>query len=84
MDAIRVKREEFNKDYEFFVTVKSVEQRFEKVHVSGIGPDAVFIDKPIGWFLVMSSWPAAINFGQIKPECKAGDKLILSFRKVTK
>ena len=59
-------------------TVRSVEERFKRVHRSGFGKDAKFDEVSLGWFVLFQEWPAAANVGAEKPEAKQGDRVKLT------
>lgn len=67
----------------FRATVRTLEERFEKKHVSGVGADAVFTKISIGWFVVFDEWPASMRVSSTKPvDIQPGDKIELQWYKV--
>lgn len=62
--------------------VKTVEERFEKKHVKGVGPDAEFKDVSLGWFIVMEGWPSALGLGSEKPVISSGDMVELTIARM--
>lgn len=59
--------------YVFHEVVERVEERFTKIHVRGVGNEAVFQKVSEGWFVLMRNWPSAIWFGREKPEFQANE-----------
>ncbi len=59
--------------YRFSAVVKTVEERFEQIWVSGTQKDAVFRDNSLGWWVIFQGWPSAMFFGAERPDFEAGD-----------
>lgn len=59
--------------YIFRAIVLKVEERFNKAHVSGSGPDALFNDISIGWWVTLSGSRNAQFFGMAPIDLKVGD-----------
>lgn len=60
--------------------VLKVEERFRKRWVSGAGPDAVFREESLGWFVVADG--GTMSVGPEEPEFMAGDVVRLSIGKI--
>lgn len=63
-------------------TLKAVEERFHKKHVTGAGKDAVMEDVSAGWYATFVEDPVAAYLGPMKPGLKAGDKVKLTLEKL--
>lgn len=63
-------------------TLKVVEERFEKKHVSGMGDKAVMRDETIGWYATFREDPVAVFLGYTEPALRAGDRVRLTLEKV--
>jgi hypothetical protein len=57
--------------------VTKVEERFTSVHVSGIGKEAVFRSKSIGWWITLSSG-VSLYVGEDSAGFKERDKVKLT------
>jgi hypothetical protein len=53
-----------------------------KTYVSGVGPEARFKEKSLGWYLYLEGSYEAIHMGSSKPEFEAGDRVKITFEKV--
>jgi hypothetical protein len=67
--------------YTIPTTVIDIEQRFARLHVSGHGPDAIFKNLPVGWFIHLAGSGEALYLGQEKPDFKTGDPVIIQIRR---
>ncbi len=67
--------------YRFSAVVKTVEERFEQIWVSGTQKDAVFRDNSLGWWVIFQGWPSAMFFGAEQPDFEAGDVIDMTARK---
>jgi hypothetical protein len=67
--------------YVFYATVLDVEHRFQRLHVAGHGPDAVFKNQPIGWFLHLQGSGESIYVGQEQPFIQPGDTVKVTIGK---
>lgn len=63
-------------------TVKVLEERIAKQHVRGAGNDAEFRERSEGWYATLHEWPAAIHFGDERPDLKIGDRVKITVEKV--
>jgi len=64
-------------------TVSSIEERWTKRHIGGIGDKAVFIDVSTGWFVSLEEWKnSSIFLGGEKPDLSAGDKVRVSIERL--
>lgn len=64
-------------------TIKVVEERFRKVHVSGSGPDAVMKEVSEGWHVTFLEEPVAMYLGTVEPKLlRAGDGCTLTLERV--
>ena len=60
--------------------VLKVEERFRRRWVSGAGPDAVFREESLGWFVIMDG--GTMSMGSEEPQFAAGDVVRLSIGKI--
>jgi hypothetical protein len=58
--------------------VTKVEERFTSVYVSGIGKEAIFQNKSIGWWITLSSG-ISLYVGEDSAGFKERDKIQLTF-----
>lgn len=78
--------------FEFHATVVKVEERFRKVYdrekVGNAKTDAQMTeaseDVSTGWWVSLSQYGIAVNFGPTKPDIDSGDTLVLIARKLPK
>lgn len=61
--------------------VNSIEQHWKRLHVSGFGPDAIFKNTSLGWFVHFEGSWEALYLGQEKPDLQTGDEVIITIRK---
>lgn len=67
----------------FRATIRTLEEKFERVHVSGFGDSAVFAKRSIGWYVTFVEWPASlrVTHTSIRPDdMKPGDTIELTLR----
>ena len=57
----------------FTAKVVKIEEKFEKTHIRGVGPDAEFKDVSLGWFVSFQGSYESIHVGFEKPTTKFGD-----------
>lgn len=62
-------------------TIETVAEKKRKKHVSGNGPDAIFTDISLGWFVTLAEVPTSIYVGLAKPDYEKGDKVWLVIQK---
>ncbi len=68
------------KDVKFLVGyVKQLVPEIEKVHVSGVGKDAVFRDDLAGHKVLLSNGTAFLLPKYLEPDCKPGDAVFIKF-----
>lgn len=63
-------------------TIKKVEERYYKSHVSGVGKDAEMKDVSLGWYATFVEDPVAAYLGLTETGLSAGDKVKLTLEKV--
>lgn len=68
--------------YVVYSKVRKVEKAVDKHYLSGIGPDAIFEDRPMGYYLYLEGSYEAIYLGHEEPKLKPGDKIKITFEKV--
>lgn len=62
--------------------IKSIREEFEKVHVSGVGKDAIFTERSLGYFVAFEGSQEAIYFGDAPPPTwSVGDEIKITFTK---
>lgn len=61
--------------YTMHAYVVRVEKRFERVWNGGYGDKATFVDKDIGWWLLMTGSNEALFIGHEQPQLKHGDRI---------
>jgi hypothetical protein len=64
------------------LTVAAVEERYNKVHVRGIGKETEFRDDSLGWFVKFAQHQIAIRVGDNKPDLGPGDRVRLTLERV--
>jgi hypothetical protein len=67
-----------NLSYTF--AIERVEERFKKVHVSGIGKEAMFRDESTGWWIVLRG-NISLYIGKDSAGYKSGDIVKLTVSK---
>ena len=63
-------------------TLRTVEERHVREHVSGHGPNAVTRDKSIGWYATFVEEPSAVYLGTTETGLSAGDRVKLTLERV--
>lgn len=64
-------------------TCKNIEQRFQKLWVSGLGQEAVFRQEDLGWWMTLTGSYESVYVGHEKPDgINSGDEIEISFKKV--
>jgi hypothetical protein len=64
--------------------ISAVEERFEKRHVSGVGPDAVMDEVSTGWWIVTAApQPYATCVGSVRPPHEVGQEVRMAVEVVT-
>lgn len=65
------------------VTVKSIEHRFVKQWIRGVGKDAEFKEDSIGWYVTFEENPStSIYMGHTETHLKKGDRLKMTLERV--
>jgi hypothetical protein len=72
-------------DVEFHAKVLKVEERFDRVYKKTFGEaktegEGGYDQVSNGWWVVLEGWPVAIRFGNLKPNCEAGDTIAMEWR----
>lgn len=68
-----------------FVTQTSVatlEERKERVYISGIGDNAVFEEKSLGWFVWLKGSYESLHLGMENPGWKVGDQVKITIERM--
>jgi hypothetical protein len=65
------------------VTVKRVEERFERRWLGGQGEGAIFKEFSLGWWVVFEGSWECVYLGTADPSLKEGDRVDIIFRKVS-
>lgn len=66
-----------------FSKVRNLEEAFERRWDGGTGPNAIFRNHSLGWYLYLEGSYEAIYVGDTKPPFNVGDKIKISFEKVS-
>lgn len=66
----------------FYSRVVSVERRYKRVWVSGLGDAAQFKDEDQGFFMLLEGSYEALHVGFEPPEFKVGDRVKVTMEKV--
>ena len=61
----------------FTAKITRIEEKFDKQHVKGVGPDALFVTVSQGWFVSFEGSYEAIFIGMDKPTAMVGDPALL-------
>jgi len=61
--------------------VRGVDERFTQEWIVGVGKEAVFRQRSLGWFLYLGGSFEAIYVGAEKPEFNVGDQVKITFEK---
>lgn len=65
--------------------IKAIRKEYDKVHVSGIGPEAVFSERFKGYYVAFEGSCEAIYFGdEMPPTWAVGDVIKITFQKEAK
>lgn len=64
----------------FTARVLSVEERFKKTYIDGVGADAQFIDKSLGYFAVLEGSYEALYIGDSKLDIVIGSEAVVGVR----
>lgn len=62
--------------------IKTIEHKFVKKWVKGVGSETKFKDETIGYYAVFTSCPASIFLGNDEPKLKAGDRVRITLEKM--
>ena len=62
--------------------VNTVEEHKVPCYISGIGPDAIFTEKSLGWFVYLKGSHEALHLGPERPTLAKGDKVKITVEKV--
>lgn len=61
--------------------VVDIFHKTKRIHVSGTGPDAIFNEESLGWFVLYEGSYEALHAGAEKPHLAIGDTVTITIRK---
>lgn len=67
----------------FFSKVIATFEKLQPIWLGGVGDNAKFEDKPLGWFVHLQGSFEALHVGMEEPTLKPGDKVKITLEKVT-
>lgn len=62
--------------------VLGVAERFTNDYIEGVGGEAVFTKRSLGWFLALEGSHEVLHLGYKKPDLAPGDRMKITFEKV--
>lgn len=74
-------KEKINLAYTIMTTCISLEERFGRHYVSGVGNDAIFEKVSLGWYAIFDGSRESLYFGTEKPWFDKGDKIKVTFQR---
>lgn len=63
------------------LTVDSVEERYSRTYVRGLGKEAEFREDSLGWFVTFSQHQVSIRVGDNRPDLGPGDRVHLTLER---
>lgn len=70
-------------NYTIMTSVVDVKEHKERRHVEGSGDKAKFSEESTGWFVTFDGSYEALYFGSEKPGFDKGDKVKITFERMT-
>ena len=69
--------------YIFHTQVVKVEEKFNRIHESGVGPTTIFKNVSKGWYIYLKGSYEGLHLGYSKPDLSHADHVRITIEKVS-